>query len=195
MHTISPFLFPSCSPGALAPGLAKLGGRELKQVTTCSGPQLQKAPKGMHSRNASPNDTRKRQTASSFNVLVSAPGAKRHKVRIRPQTQMSNLPAPRSNSELRAPKTAGIRERRDAPAAGPQSTPYARLMMGEKGGSIRGSASLSFDGSQPESCSGCLNLRDESIRSIVSQRLAPRAKKKTAAPAISLYSKQRKLII
>ena len=34
--------------------------------------------------------------------------------------------------------------------------------MGEKGGLIRGSTSLSSDGSQPESCSGCLDPRDES---------------------------------
>ena len=99
---------------------------------------------------------------------------------------MPNLPAPRSNTELRAPKTAGIRGRRDAPAVGPQSSPYARLVMGEKGGSIRGSTSLSSDGSQPESCSGCLDPRDGSTRSIASQRLAPRAKRRPAAPAVSL---------
>ena len=53
---------------------------------------------------------------------------------------MPNLPAPRSNTELRAPKTAGIHGRRDAPAARPHGTPYARLVMGEKGGVQSGAA-------------------------------------------------------
>ena len=58
--------------------------------------------------------------------------------------------------------------------------------MGEKGGSIRGSTSLSSDGSQPESCSGCLDPRDGSKSSIASHRLSPRAKTKPAIPAMPL---------
>ena len=177
---------PPWGPLSLCPGSERRTARGTDRLFRVRGELLDLLHGGLlQTRNASPNDARKRQTASSFNVVVSAPGAKRRKVRIGPLTQMSNLPAPRSNSELRAPKTAGIRERRDAPAAGPQSTPYARLMMGEKGGSIRGSTSLSSDGSQPESCSGCLDPRDESTRSIASQRLGPRAKRKPVAPAIS----------
>ena len=51
---------------------------------------------------------------------------------MRPQKQMTNLPAPRSSNELRAPKTATIRGGRGVPAAGPQSTTYARLNWGKK---------------------------------------------------------------
>ncbi len=103
---------------------------------------------------------------------------------------MTNLPAPRSNSELRALKTAPLRGGRGVPAAGPQSTTYARLFMGEKiGGSIRGSTSLSYDGSQPESCSGCLDPRNGSTSSIASHRLAPRAKKKTSSSCNVSYPK------
>ena len=61
----------------------------------------------------------RRSTASILHALVSAPEAKRPEVQIRPQRQMQNLSAPRSNTELRAPKTAGIRVNRDAPAASP----------------------------------------------------------------------------
>jgi hypothetical protein len=43
---------------------------------------------------------------------------------------------------------------------------FARLVMGKMGGSIRGSTSLSSDGSQPESCSGYLEPRDGSTSSI-----------------------------
>ena len=50
---------------------------------------------------------------------------------MRPQKQMTNLPAPRSSNELRAPKTATIRGGRGVPAAGPQSTTYARLNWGK----------------------------------------------------------------
>ena len=66
-----------------------------------------------------PNDARKRQHTSNFDALISAPGAKRPEVQMGPQRQMQNLSAPRSNTELRAPKTAGIRGDRDAPAASP----------------------------------------------------------------------------
>ena len=45
---------------------------------------------------------------------------------------MRNLPAPRSKTELRAPKTVGSRGGRDSPAAGLQSIPCARLKW-EKG--------------------------------------------------------------
>ena len=61
----------------------------------------------------------RRPTASILHALVSAPGAKRPEVQMRPQRQMQNLSAPRSSTELRAPKTAGIRVNRDAPAASP----------------------------------------------------------------------------
>ena len=73
---------------------------------------------------------------------------------------MHTLPAPARMPSSGLPKTAGIRGDRDAPAAGPQSTPFCETYHGENGGSIRGNTSLSSDGSQPESCSGCLDPRD-----------------------------------
>ena len=103
---------------------------------------------------------------------------------------MTNLPAPRSNNELRDPKTATLRGGRGVPAASPQSTTYARLAMGEKkGGSIRGNTSLSSDGSQPESYFGCLDPRDGSAISIASHHLAPRAEKKTGSSCRVSYPK------
>ena len=93
-----------------------------------------------------------------------------------------NLTAPLSNIELRAHKTTGIRGDRDVPPAGPQSTP-CETYRGEKGVLITVSTSLSRDGSQPKSCSGCLDPRDGSTSSIASERLAPRAERKPAAPA------------
>ena len=52
---------------------------------------------------------------------------------------MQNLSAPRSNTELRAPKTAGIRGDRDAPAASPQRNPLRDLSW-EKMGAESGAA-------------------------------------------------------
>ena len=56
---------------------------------------------------------------------------------------MTNLPAPRSNNEFRAPKTATLRGCRGVPAASPQSTTYARLGMGEKRG-VQSGATLIY---------------------------------------------------
>ena len=52
---------------------------------------------------------------------------------------MQNLSAPRSSTELRAPKTAGIRGDRDAPAASPQRNPLRDLSW-EKMGAESGAA-------------------------------------------------------
>jgi hypothetical protein len=104
---------------------------------------------------------------------------------------MHTLPAPRSNAELRAPKNC--RHPRRPRCSGSQSTkhPFLRdLSWGKWGGSIRGSTSLSSDGSQPESCSGCLDPRDGSTSSIASHRLAPRAKRKSGRSCHVPYPKQ-----
>jgi hypothetical protein len=51
---------------------------------------------------------------------------------------MHTLPAPRSNAELRAPKTSGIRGDRYAPASGPQSTPFCETYHVKNGGVNQG---------------------------------------------------------
>ena len=48
------------------------------------------------------NDTRQRQYTSNVDALVSAMEAKRHEVPAGPKKQMPNLPAIRSNNELKA---------------------------------------------------------------------------------------------
>ena len=53
-----------------------------------------------------------------------------------------NLTAPRSNIELRAHKTTGIRGDRDAPAADPQSASYVRLIAGKRG--VKSGAALPY---------------------------------------------------
>jgi hypothetical protein len=101
---------------------------------------------------------------------------------------MQNLSAPRSNAELRAPKTAGIRGDRDAPAAGPQAPLMRDLPWGKRGGLIRGSTSLSSDGSQPE----LLRLPRSSRRKHKLHRLAsPRSasKKETGSSCHVPYPK------
>ena len=76
------------------------------------------------------------------------------------------------------------------------NAPLMRDLSWEKrGGSIRGSTSLSSDGSQPESCSGCLDPRDGSTSSIASHGLAPRAKKETGRTCPILYPQQFKTIL
>ncbi len=86
--------------------------------------------------------------------------AKRHAVPMGSQSRRIICPPPRSNNELQALKTADIRGDRDALAAGPQAPPMRDLSCEERGGLIRGSTSLYSDGSQPKSCSGCLDPRD-----------------------------------
>ena len=69
------------------------------------------------------------------------------------------------------------------------------LSWEKREGLIRGTTSLSFDGSQPESCSGCLDPRDGSISFIASHRLAPRAKIKTRSSFHVPYSNRFKTIV
>ena len=132
-HWMGPLSPPSCPPAA-GFGLAKPGERPPGCFAGCFqlppplppfllfpayGLSTPRSSRGNSFAERSPKDTQKRPTASSLNALVSAPGAKRPEVHMRPQRQMHNLSAPRSNTELRAPKTAGIRVNRDAPAASP----------------------------------------------------------------------------
>jgi hypothetical protein len=112
-----------------------------------------------------------------------------------PQSRRIICPPPRSNNELRAPKTADIRGDRDAPAAGPQAPLMRNLSWEERGGLIMGSTSLYSDGSEHESCSGSLDPRDGSISSIASHRLAPRAKRKTGNSCHVPYSNRLKTIV
>ncbi len=75
--------------------------------------------------------SRTQKTARLF-ALVYDPGAKRPEVLRRPEKHMRNLPAPRSETELWAPKTTDIRGGRDCPAAGLQA-PFMRDYNREKG--------------------------------------------------------------
>ncbi len=52
------------------------------------GPSIPEISRGYPFPEHSPNDTRRSPTASNFNALVSAPGAKRHEVPMRPKNQM-----------------------------------------------------------------------------------------------------------
>ncbi len=102
---------------------------------------------------------------------------------MRPQKPDVNLTAPPLKN--RAPGSQIYRHPRGPRCSGSRSA--KRLLCetyhGEKGDLIRGSTSLSRDGSQLESCSGYLGPRDGSTSSLASERLVPRAQRKPAAPA------------
>jgi hypothetical protein len=92
----------------------------------------------------------------------------------------------------RAPGSQNCRHPRRPRCSGNQSVthPLCEACQGRNKGSIRGITSLSFDGSQPESCSGCLDPCDGSTRSVASYRLTPRAKRKTGCSCHVLYTNQ-----
>ncbi len=158
--------------------LPMCGFHALSGHTRSIHPQTPPSQRSHESTFAEPcrNDARKRQNTSNFNALVSAPGAKRLEVPTRPKSRCRICPPP---LRKRAPSSQNCRLPRRTRYSGSRSIkhPLCKTYHGKMGGSIRASTSLSYDGRQLKSCSGCLDPRDKSTISIASRRLAPRAKK------------------
>jgi len=115
----------------------------------------------------------------SFNALVSVPWANRHEVPMRPKSRCKFCPPPAQAPSSGLPKLPTSAESSMLRQPFLEAPLVRDLTWGKK----RSRAELPFDGSQPKSCFDYLyRSKRQSICSIASHRLAPRAKRINRQP-------------